>query len=90
MLYLHLRDPGERNRLEKLSADFSKASEALRAWGLVEGDDLGVSYLPAVDELLSNVFLEIGHSYCFNITSKSFFFSTIAICDTRQFNATPT
>ncbi|TFK32368.1 hypothetical protein BDQ12DRAFT_692575 [Crucibulum laeve] len=27
--------------LQKLSVDFSKASEALRAWGLGEGDDLG-------------------------------------------------
>lgn len=32
-------------RLQKLSSDFSKASEALRAWGLSEGDDLGVSCL---------------------------------------------
>lgn len=51
MLWLRLSDPGELNRLEKLSADYAKASEALRAWGLIEGEDLGVSYLP-VDELL--------------------------------------
>jgi|SRR6266511_2829928 len=29
-------------RLQKLSVDFSKAAEALRTWGLCEGDDLGV------------------------------------------------
>jgi hypothetical protein len=38
--------------LEKLSADYAKAAEALRAWGLVEGDDLAVGSLPFVDELL--------------------------------------
>ena len=32
-------------RLEKLSADYAKASEALKAWGLIEGDDIGVSSL---------------------------------------------
>jgi hypothetical protein len=41
-----LSDTGERNRLEKLSADYSKASEALKAWGLGEGDDLGVNSFP--------------------------------------------
>lgn len=30
------------NRLQKLSIDFTKASEALRAWGVGEGEDLGV------------------------------------------------
>lgn len=29
-------------RLQRLSVDFSRASEALRTWGLGEGDDLGV------------------------------------------------
>ncbi|KAF8176340.1 hypothetical protein K438DRAFT_1607531 [Mycena galopus ATCC 62051] len=28
--------------LQKLSVDFTKASEALRAWGVGEGEDLGV------------------------------------------------
>jgi len=31
-----------KSRLQKLSVDFAKASEALRTWGLGEGDDLGV------------------------------------------------
>jgi hypothetical protein len=30
------------NSVQKLSADFTKASDALRTWGLGEGDDLGV------------------------------------------------
>jgi hypothetical protein len=30
------------NSLQKLSIDFTKASEALRAWGVGEGEDLGV------------------------------------------------
>ena len=32
-------------RLQRLSVDIAKASEALRNWGLGEGDDLGVSTL---------------------------------------------
>jgi hypothetical protein len=76
--------------LEKLSADYTKASEALRAWGLVEGDDLGVSSLPAVDELLFNNFLAIGHTYCFINAFKPIFFGSVAVCITQQFNATPT
>ena len=78
-------------RLEKLSADYAKASEALKAWGLIEGDDIGVSfsYLLLMTYFL-NCFLVIGHSYCFNITSKPFFFSSVKICITRPINATPT
>jgi hypothetical protein len=30
------------SRLQKLSVDFAKASEALRIWGAGEGEDLGV------------------------------------------------
>ncbi|EEB87650.1 hypothetical protein MPER_14938, partial [Moniliophthora perniciosa FA553] len=29
------------NSLQKLSADFTKAAEALRTWGMGEGEDLG-------------------------------------------------
>ena len=90
MLRLHLSDPGKWNRLQKLSADYAKASEALRAWGLSEGDDLGVSSLLVVDDFLYSGFLAIGHSYCFNITSKPFFLGSVAICNSRRFNATPT
>jgi hypothetical protein len=32
-------------RLQKLSVDFNKAAEALRAWGASEGDDLAVSII---------------------------------------------
>lgn len=42
--------------MENLSLDFAKAAEALRAWGLVEGEDLGVSFLPEIHELLFNEF----------------------------------
>ncbi|KAJ7677834.1 hypothetical protein DFH06DRAFT_975437 [Mycena polygramma] len=31
--------------MQKLAVDFSKASEALRVWGVGEGDDLGVRAL---------------------------------------------
>ncbi|TFY52727.1 hypothetical protein EVJ58_g9852, partial [Rhodofomes roseus] len=33
------------NSMQRLSADFAKASEALKTWGMGEGDDLGVSSL---------------------------------------------
>lgn len=32
-------------RLQRLSNDFARASDALRMWGQGEGDDLGVRYL---------------------------------------------
>ena len=80
-----------RNRLQKLSVDYAKSAEALRTWGLSEDNDLGVSPLHILlDELLFTVFLAIGHSYCFNIPSKPFFFGSVAMCNTWPNHATPT
>ena len=78
------------NRLQELSVDYTKAAEALRTWGKHEKDDLGVRSLLAVDELSFNVFLAIGHSYCFNNPSQSFLFGPVAIRSTRRYHATPT
>ncbi|PFH49461.1 hypothetical protein AMATHDRAFT_63163 [Amanita thiersii Skay4041] len=39
-----LQRPVPIHRLQQLSVDFAKASEALRTWGLGEGDDLGVRH----------------------------------------------
>ena len=36
------------NSTQKLSADQSRASNAIRDWGYAEGDDLGVSYLTSL------------------------------------------
>ena len=43
-------------RLRRLSLDFTKASEALRGWGMGEGDDLGVDHVV--------IFPLIALSYC--------------------------
>jgi hypothetical protein len=70
--------------------DYAKAAEALRSWGLSEDNDLGVSPLYTVDELVFSDFLAIGHSNCLNIPFQPFFFVSVAICNTRPYHATPT
>ena len=39
---IHYNSYSYLGRLAKLSADFIRASEALRAWGVGEGEDLSV------------------------------------------------
>jgi hypothetical protein len=75
--------------MQKLASDIDKATEALKAWGSSENNDLGVSPYSLLMSFFFDGFLAIGCSYCFNIPSSSLFFGSIAIYLNRPYHATP-
>lgn len=78
-------------RLEKLSADCGRATEALRLWGgsegLSEGNDLRVSFcMPTLKQKGHNIDpkLGIGRRRSISEAAKPFFVCAVPVCEPRQ------
>ena len=69
-------------RLQKLSVDFTKASEALRLWALNEGDDLAVGDLRSLPPSTAEMTLP-GHTQCLHKSPLTLLFGTVTLFISR-------